>query len=186
MKPTGRWRTNVRGDGRLGFTLIEVLVALALSAVVVLGTRELLEGMMGQTSSIARGTRAADSIANLDLTVHRIIGNLALVQGDAPSFDGDERSARFESWCMIAGGWQERCAVQLVADPDSSNGVRLLRPTAEPIVVGSGERSTLRYLAEVGGGGHWVMQWQSSITPPLAIGVLTGTDTMVLRIGELR
>ena len=176
----------MRTDDRAGFALIEVLVALALSAVVVLGTRELLEGMMGQTSSIVRRTRAADSLANLDLTVHRIIENLALVQGDAPSFDGDERSARFESWCMIAGGWQERCAVELVADPDSPSGLRLLRPAAAPIVIGSGTRSTLRYLADVGGGGHWVMRWQSSITPPLAIGVLTGTDTMVLRIGGLR
>jgi prepilin-type N-terminal cleavage/methylation domain-containing protein len=173
-------------DDRVGFTLIEVLVALALSAIVVLGARELLDGMTGQTTGIVRAARTADSLANVDLSVHRIVANLALAQGDAPSFDGDERSARFESWCMTAGGWQERCAVQLVADPDSVEGVRLLGSATGPIVIGAGQRSVLRYLAEVGGGGHWVTRWQSSITPPLAIGVLTGTDTMVLRIGGLR
>jgi prepilin-type N-terminal cleavage/methylation domain-containing protein len=176
----------MRTADRTGFTLIEVLVALALSAIVVLGARGLLEGMMGQAHGIVRAAYTADSLANVDLTVHRLIGNLALAQGDAPSFDGDERSARFDSWCMTPGGWQERCAIQLVANPDSTGGVHLLQTAGEPIVVGSGQRSALRYLAEVGGGGHWVTRWQSSITPPLAIGVLTGTDTMVLRIGALR
>jgi len=41
-----------------------------------------------------------------------------------------------------------------------------------------------RYLYDVQGGGQWLRGWGTGITIPLAVGVIFGHDTTVLRIGS--
>ena len=57
--------------------------------------------------------------------------------------------------------------------------------TGERIVLRRGfSVGTLRYLNTPAGGGQWFRVWGHGITAPLAVGVITDDDTMIVRIGE--
>jgi hypothetical protein len=42
----------------------------------------------------------------------------------------------------------------------------------------------LRYLDDPRGGGRWFVSWGAGITAPLAFAVISGADTMIVRIGD--
>jgi prepilin-type N-terminal cleavage/methylation domain-containing protein len=182
-----RWPTpwhSVRNTERGGFTLIEILVALALAAIVMIAARGLLDGLMGQAAAIVRAGQAADSLSGAEQSVRRTVGNLALPVGDTLAFEGDAGAARFVSWCAVPGGWLERCAVQLTAR--DSGGVRMVQNSGEVTLLHAGRLPALCYLSSVRDGGTWVNRWRSATDAPLAIGIVNGSDTAVMRVGELR
>jgi prepilin-type N-terminal cleavage/methylation domain-containing protein len=173
---------------RRGFTLVEVLVALALSAMVIGGARGLLEGLARQAGQAMIAASSDDSRANAAWAFRQLVANLALPSGDSAAFDGDARQALFASRCAVGGGWQERCDVSLVAEPLSS-GTRVLvvLSTNDTIALGTASRGAeLRYLGSARDGGRWLRGWERSLALPLAIGVIMDDDTLVARVGERR
>lgn len=171
---------------RGGFTLVELMVALVVSAIVVLGARMLLE-QLGESAhrTVAAATRA-DRAANGERLLRDLAGRLEIGTSDAMRFSGEPAAASFSSWCDVASGWQERCAVTLVARAEgnrfalvasfaSGDSVMLLVRDA-PI--------ELRYLDDPRAGGRWFTSWGAGITAPLALAVIAGADTMIVRIGE--
>jgi prepilin-type N-terminal cleavage/methylation domain-containing protein len=175
-----------------GFTLIEVLVALAVGAVVVLGARLMLEGAADGGRRIARVAQGMDRDANAERLLRTTVASLewgSAEEGGA-RFGGDEREARFTSWCDAPGGWQERCDVSIAVTFDSSathvaGSLSLSRVGAEPVQIRDGfTHGALRYLADARDGGHWITKWDAGLAAPLAIGVILDRDTLVLRVGE--
>lgn len=171
---------------RAGFTLIEVLVALALSVLIVSGVRALLEGLAVQAKRVVDAAASTDSIAATTWSFHRIVGSLALPASDSLVFDGTATSARFASWCLVPGGWEERCRVVLSASPDERTGARLTLSTGESFVLLAGAGTSLRYLVSAADGGRWATEWRSTISPPAGIAVIARTDTLFAPTGDLR
>ena len=172
---------------RNGFTLIEVMIAIVLSGIVLLGARALWESLAASVDRL-RVRAATDSGAeNGERLLRSLVGRLEIATDQSREFAGDEQQATFTTWCDMPAGWQERCYANLMIVPDSSGGMRLAvrLSTGEVITLQRGfESGALRYLNDPTGGGTWFRVWGHGITAPLAIGVITDGDTAIVRIGE--
>jgi prepilin-type N-terminal cleavage/methylation domain-containing protein len=179
---------------RAGFTLLEVMVALVVGAIVILGARALLDGLSLHAGRVQTLARAADADANLEHVLRTAVARGGIASDSAARFDGTPDRARFATWCDMPGGWQEPCDVQLAAEREpagSQFSVVLTLGAADAMRVSEHlDAASLRYLASASGGGQWVERWEQAITPPLAIGLITRAagaarpDTMILRLGE--
>lgn len=178
-----------RHEGRMsraGFTLVEVIVALLVSAMVLLGARMLLEQLSENASRTIAAAGRADADANGERLLRDLAGRLEVGTDGATQFSGEAHAARFGSWCDTPSGWPERCAVALVVR-EGRSGSAILATFA------SGDSLTLltrtvpielRYLDDPRAGGRWFTSWGAGITAPLAFAVIAGRDTMIVRIGE--
>jgi len=177
-----------RSQPRAGFTLIEVVVALVVSAIVMLGARAMLAEVGDDALRISTETQRLDSAANGERTLRALVRQLDLNSGEASQFAGDPQQVSFSSWCDVPGGWREHCAVTLSLDPraGAGNSALVIRTSKGAALVvrdniGVGE---LRYLTTVTGGGEWIRVWGAGITAPLAIGIILDSDTLIVPIGE--
>jgi len=171
---------------RAGFTLLEVLVALAVGGLVLIGARALLVQLAFGTERIIDEAEAADRDANAERMLRRLLDQVEASDGEAVRFIGNERAARFVTWCDVPAGWQERCQVTLgwiEGEHETLLTVRL--PGDELVVLRRGARAgEFRYLYSAGEGGTWLRQWESTITTPLALGLMIDGELAIVRIGE--
>jgi prepilin-type N-terminal cleavage/methylation domain-containing protein len=169
-----------------GFTLLEVVVALAVGGVLLLGARRMLETVGDGAQGITEAAKAADREANGERLLRALLGRLEVGTDSTRTFSGEEQAARFTSWCDVPAGWQERCIVTLVvgAGPGGATLTASLS-TGEVVVVRGGfHTGTLCYLSDAGAGGTWFRRWGTGITAPIAIGVVLDGDTLIVPIGE--
>lgn len=172
--------------GRGGFTLMEVMVAIAISAVLLLGARALLEQVGDSAEQIAGSAAEVDREANTERLVRALVGRAEQPQPGGREFAGTPRGARFTTWCDVPAGWQERCTVSLglvrVAD---DNVLALEASEGEIIPVRRGfDQGSFLYLRDPAEGGTWLREWSSSVAAPVAVGVALDGDTLILRLGE--
>lgn len=169
---------------RHGFTVIEIVVALAITGMLVLGARFILETLGDHATRIGAAARAADASANADRWLRSTVAQIEV--DSAHRFEGDERRAQFQTWCPRPSGWAERCQVALALETGDQGGVFTgTLPGGERLVLRRDfQGGTLRYLVSARAGGSWVAGWRDGITPPLAIGVILDGDTTIVRIGE--
>lgn len=170
---------------RAAFTLIELMVALVVGALVLLGARALLDGVGGIATATRRSANAADARANAELLVRQVVGNLALAPDTMSSFTGSAREATFTSWCPSPRGGLAPCGARLLVQGDSADIV-LFAGGARVTLLHGVTGARLRYLGSAGDGGAWQARWSTSIVTPLAIGVESDHDTLLLAIGERR
>lgn len=171
---------------RGGFTLIEVVVALSLSAMLLLGARALFEQLGGHAEAMVEAAAAADRDANADAVLRARVGAAEASPDPARPFDGTADGARFHAWCETAAGWMERCRVTLgFIHAGQAPVLAVATDDGEPVVIRRGFRAgRLIYLRDAGNGGAWTRGWSSTVQPPLAVGVVIDGDTAILRIGE--
>ena len=91
-----------RSDRR-GFTLIELLVALLVGATIVLGARLMLEGVADDARRITHFAQRADHERNAERLLRSTVGAIDVSAAGVVAFEGDERAARFTSWCAVRG-----------------------------------------------------------------------------------
>ena len=194
--------------GARGFTLVEVVVAIALAGIVLLGARRMLEGLADAADRVNRSAEEADADGNADRLLRDLAGRLEVGTREAHDFSGAETDSHFTSWCDVPDGWQERCDVRVAID--SVGGTPALTMTLttgtvrEPadsaaggrmIVLRRGFRSgTFRYLNRPDTGGVWFVAWGHGISAPLALAIILDhgraagdkrmTDTLIVRFGE--
>jgi prepilin-type N-terminal cleavage/methylation domain-containing protein len=174
-------------SGRRAFTLIELIVALFVSGVVLLGARLILESLAATEARMRDAASTADRRANGDRLLRTLFARLEVGTNEAREFGGDERVASFTTWCDVPEGWLERCQAEVGIDTADGGGAALVArlSTGERVVIRTGfHAGTLRYLNTPAGGGQWFRVWGHGITAPLAIGVITDADTLIVRIGE--
>jgi prepilin-type N-terminal cleavage/methylation domain-containing protein len=171
---------------RRGFTLIELLVALLVGATLVLGARQMLEGVADDARRVTSLAQRADRQANAERLLRSTVAAIDVGTAGVQPFEGEERTARFTSWCARPGGWQERCVVTLAITGDSAAAALVLTlPGGAPLNIRAGFRhGELLYLADARDGGRWLRSWSTGLIAPLAIGAVIGADTLVLAIGE--
>lgn len=184
----------MRRGSRAGFTLIEVVVALALGGLILLGARRMLEQLADEAHRITRDAAAADADANGERVLRALAGRLEVGTADAGPFAGEPSAARFTTWCEVPDGWLERCRVTLVieAAPPAPASVAVLVaqiPGRAPLPLVRGvQADRLRYLVTAAHGGEWFRSWGEGITAPVALGIIrvrgAVRDTFIVRIGE--
>jgi prepilin-type N-terminal cleavage/methylation domain-containing protein len=171
---------------RRAFTLVELLVTIVLVGLVLAGARAILEQMSDTAHRIAAGAESADRGGNADRVLRSLLGRLELGLEEGRRFAGNERTLRFSTWCDTPAGWQERCRVTIGIDTLGGAGVLAASlSTGELLVLRRGfRRGQLRYLSDPGSGGVWFRDWGTSVTAPVALGLVLDADTLIVRIGE--
>jgi prepilin-type N-terminal cleavage/methylation domain-containing protein len=169
-----------------GFTLIEVVVALSISALLLVGARAVMEQLGGHAEAVVRAATAADREANGEAYVRALLGRAETSPEPERRFDGTADGARFHTWCDVPGGWLERCPVTLgfIAAGDTAV-LAVAAAEGDPVPVRRGFRAgKLIYLRDAADGGEWVRNWSSAVSTPLAVGIVIDADTTIVPIGE--
>jgi hypothetical protein len=163
-----------------------VVVALAVSGLVLLGARVMLGQVADGAEQIAATAAGVDRDANAERLLRDLVSRIEVSPDEGRKVAGDARGVSFSTWCDVPAGWQERCTATLgLVRVGEANVLALASPGLQVQPVRRGfERGALLYLADAGDGGTWVREWRSAVTSPLAIGVALDADTLVLRIGE--
>jgi prepilin-type N-terminal cleavage/methylation domain-containing protein len=171
---------------RAGFTLLEVIVAIAISGLVLLGARAILSQLGTDAEAMENAAAASDRRSNADLLMRAVVGRTENSVLDRVRFLGDAQGARFESWCEVPGGWLEPChAVLGVVQTGDSASVVLTLSTGELVPVRTGlTHARLEYLVSAGEGGQWVPEWTSQLSTPVAVGIEMGDSLVIVPIGE--
>jgi prepilin-type N-terminal cleavage/methylation domain-containing protein len=174
------------GRGRAGFTLLEVIVALAVTGLVLLGARAVLSQLGVDAERIEAAAAASDRRSNGDALLRAVVGRTANSVPDRARFVGDATGARFESWCEVPAGWLEPCqAVLGIVRTGDSASVVLTLSTGEMVPLATGlRRARLRYLVNPGEGGQWLGEWTSQLSTPAAVGVEADDSLWIVPVGE--
>jgi prepilin-type N-terminal cleavage/methylation domain-containing protein len=178
-----------------GFTLIEVMVALTVGAIVVLLAHRLFAGVTDGARRMGAARAALDQEVNARRWLVEAFGSLDV--GNGAGFDGHADRVQFATWQQSPEGWLLRQPVDLAV-----RGHRLVAqigPGQSLVLADSVSRVQLDYLLEVGseadGPGtmpgeraSFVREWISPVSAPLAVRLrltrMAGTaDTLLLIIG---
>lgn len=165
--------------GRSGFTLIEVMVALALSALVVLLAHRLFIGVADGATRLTEARRALDREANARRWLVAAFGSLDAGQADG-SFLGHSNQVEFASWQLTPAGWFSRQRVTLTRD--GTHLVALASPGDSVVLADSVSDLQFDYLLDVASDGQddstpgapgeharFVREWISPVSAPIAI-----------------
>lgn len=167
---------------RRGFTLIEMLVAIVLAALVAATARAVVETIGDAATRLAVTAVTEDAARGGDILSRTIIRQARSLRGDSISFFGTGRGFVIQSWCPVPGGWSEVCQAAFAVD-DSATSV-ILRAGSTPLVAFRGRESVaLRYLATAENGGRWVDRWASNGLPA-AVGIIVDGDTLIVPVGR--
>lgn len=173
---------------RRGITLLELLVALALSGFAMLAGVALLDQIQnGNARIVANGARDG-RIANGDRLLRRLLIDARATTDTADRFRGDERNASFLTLCDEPSGWAEPCRtlLSITAVSDTTEIVAQDdRGEMHPVRRVPGA-AVFRYLdATAAPESAWVGQWVHGIALPAAIAIMTPLDTTVLPMGSV-
>ncbi|MEO8139366.1 MAG: prepilin-type N-terminal cleavage/methylation domain-containing protein [Gemmatimonadota bacterium] len=174
---------------RRGFTLIEVLVALALGGMVLLMAHRIFGAAADAMHALGRSREALDREQNGARWLTLAFENLD-VADSAGGFDGRPDHVRFQSWQLVPAGWFAHQGVELGA----VGGSLIARAgTQRPITLAdSVVGAEFDYLLEPGAHTSWVRTWISPLSAPLAVRLrvarrangMAWTDTLLVLIGE--
>ncbi len=172
---------------RRGFTLLEVLVALALTGIVVLLAHRLFSVAVDSSGALLRNRREQDNRANSERWTEEAFLSLAVGQAGDPRFEGQEATLDAAAWTVVAQGWRERVPLQLGMRDD-----RLELRLGETVVTLGTRLASARfeYLTGIGPDRRWAGGWSSDLGAPEAIRIImehgdtTAADTCVYLIGE--
>jgi hypothetical protein len=157
------------------------MVAIVLGAGILMGGRLLLEQitLSGQTLA-ERQTNTEDEI-HREQTLRDLFRNVEVGTSDSLTFGGADHTMAFTTWCDSANGLRGQCRVTLTLDSlvTATSNTGLLDVLVRDSTIGA-----FRYLNDARNGGQWFRNWGRGITVPLAVGIVFGRDTTVLRIGS--
>lgn len=153
---------------RHGFTLVEVLVAVAITGLVMLLAHQLFGAVVDGGRRITEARRALDRERNAERYLRDAF--LSLEVGDeAGPFEGHPDRVSFSTRQRTADGWLERRRLDLIGQSGSWVAIA---PDGERVLLADSVRSVaLDYLLEPGAASPWVGEWVSPVSAPLAVRV---------------
>ncbi len=176
---------------RTGFTLIEVVVAVSLGALVVLLAHRVFTGVVDGSGRLADAREALDRQANARRLLDHLAGSLEIGTDGAEGFEGRPNAVAFTSWQLDARGWWQRRRVRLGVEDGALTVTGLAE---EPFrLADSVTALELDYLLEPGAHERWVREWISPVSAPVAMRIRVSrgngkgdggrVDTLLLVVG---
>lgn len=169
-------------DRRRGTTLVELMAALALSGIVLLGAHGLLSALTVTRAALAQRASVLEEIGVGFRHLREALMMSEAVESGAAPFFGDATGAAFSSRCRSGGGWYERCRVELQLTPYGAFTRLQMRERSggwTEVLRREGSAHML-YRAMESDTAVWRDRWGTSIARPNAIGLAVGMDTIVL------
>src|SRR6266545_1985831 len=149
-----------------GFTLIEVLLALTLGALVVLCAHRIFSGVTDGALRLTAAQAALDRAANARRLLTQLVGSVDVGEG-AGGFDGAPHRVAFSTWVLQPEGWLVRGRVTI---QETDGDVVVTGVAGHAVALADGIASLdLDYLLEYGAEAAWVRTWQSPVSAPLAV-----------------
>jgi prepilin-type N-terminal cleavage/methylation domain-containing protein len=174
-----------RSHQRIGFSLLEVMIALTVGGVAVALAAALLRATADQSAMTSEQARSVNTDAVGERVIRRLVGQMEWSRTGDPPPSGTSRRMQFVSWCDVATGWQERCLVELELPREGYGGI-IARSS-----VGGAQRlmpgrpvTAIIYLVSSSGGGEWANRWLDATSLPRAVGLEVGSDTLIVRLGD--
>ncbi len=146
-----------------GFTLIEVMIALAVGGVVVLFAHSVFREAHELAIRVERSREVHERRMVAHETLRRVFAGLDLASTRAIGFRGDQRSARFVTLDAVTG---RRSTVQLRA---IEGWLAASFDTPVPTRLLPAESFAFEYLLDMGADAPWVSGFQSPLSAPLAV-----------------
>lgn len=174
-------RADLRLVRRPGFTLIELMAALMLSGLVLLGAHRLLD-QLGDGRDRLRAASTGDAARiNRTRLLRELVAHAELNGDSGRRLVGAARSASFASMCLAPAGWLERCVVSLTLDMSGDSSVLEGTLDGKSLSLWNGRGNASLAYFEKGRG--WLREWSSSLALPSAVAIVTASDTLILPIG---
>lgn len=173
---------------RRGATLLELLVALAIAGLVMLGGVLLLDQVNDSGRRIDAESRRDAAENNGDRVLRRLLVDARPTSDTADRFRGDEQNASYLGLCDMPSGWPEPCRVLLsiTSSGDSSAVVAQTTPGSQLELRRVAGQAAFRYLdAARGSDSAWLNRWMTSIALPRALALVTPFDTMLFPLGSI-
>jgi prepilin-type N-terminal cleavage/methylation domain-containing protein len=143
-----------------GFTLIEVIVALALAGTVIVVAHRIFTGVADGARAVAAARETLDRSANARRWLKATFLSLE------PPFEGHVNRVSFTSWQLVPGGWFEQRPTQLLVGDSRFLGAI----GGERLQLANGVSDVaFDYLLDPGANTKWVREWISPVSAPLAV-----------------
>jgi len=175
----------MRGD-RSGMTLVELLAAIAVAGLVLLGAVLLLDGVEDSARRARQEAERLASGAHGSGELRELLDATFASFDTTERFEGGERAMVFSTRCPTPDGWSTPCRATLALDDAHDTTwlrVRLGDTNWRKLRRYSGD-ALLRYFDA--DREEWRSRWLSSAFVPSAIGVVVSEDTLVYAVGPSR
>jgi len=171
---------------RRAFTLVEVIAALAITGLLL----PLAWAYLGQSADnrdrVTVAVAGHAEVGNGGRLLRSLVERTVAGSDTLSAFKGQQFEARFGSWCQSTSGWLERCSVRLSINRDR-RAILVETEGAESVVALRSTRPlAFAYALLSGGAIRWQGALTTRLTTPLAVGVVSGSDTLVLRVGGVQ
>ncbi|HVH10983.1 MAG TPA: prepilin-type N-terminal cleavage/methylation domain-containing protein [Gemmatimonadales bacterium] len=150
-----------------GFTLLEVVVALAIGAVVVLLAHQLFAAVADHGRRLIAARAALDRAANARRWLAAAFLSLDVGTEGANGFDGRPSQVAFATWLLTPDGWFERRQVTLGVEAGRLRAT--IVPGTPVTLMDKVAEVQFDYLLEPGAESRWVREWLSPVTAPIAV-----------------
>jgi prepilin-type N-terminal cleavage/methylation domain-containing protein len=174
-----------------GYTLLEIVVALALAAVVVQTGAGVLDQVATHGRHIDHDATSITRTGTGDLLLARLIADATTSTDTTQQFAGDPRAIEFTTRCERPAGFSASCRMTLSIDATADSSAiiarsidgRLLHLLTLRRQLGS---ASFVFLHPSRHDSSWTTHWQTAVTLPAAVAVTTPHDTLILPIGVAR
>ena len=175
-------------ERRRGFTFVELLAALSISGLVIVGGVLLVDQVTDASARIVRSGVLVTRNANGFRVLRQLMLDGRVTPDTLDRFRGDERSVELTTMCRESRGWLAPCRAKLDVDwRDDSSVVVAHLSTGEVLeLLRRPGRAELRYFDMLSVDSTWRRRWALSIAMPAAIAVVSATDTSVFSVGLVR
>jgi len=167
LRTRSRAEPALQGRDQRGFTLIEVVVALTIGALVVLLTHELFGAVAERGRSLTVARTALDRSANAGRWLDATFLSLDVGTEGAGGFEGRPNHAAFTAWLLTPDGWFERRQVTLGTEQGLLRAI--VTPGTSIALIDSVTDVQFDYLLEPGAESRWVREWVSPVSAPVAV-----------------
>jgi len=152
---------------RAGFTLFELLVALAIGALVVLLAHQVFATVVNRGRTLLVARESLDRTMNARRWLAATFLSLDVGMESAGGFDGRVDRMAFAAWQRTADGWFERRRITLAREGDRL--VAAVTPGAPVALMDDVDDVAFDYLLEPGAESRWMREWVSPVSAPIAV-----------------